>query len=55
MAQQQFPIENDRHTYQQALSRLGILAAFWAFATLLMLKKDEWEWWQTLASRFKMR
>jgi ABC-type multidrug transport system ATPase subunit/ABC-type multidrug transport system permease subunit len=55
MAQLQFPIENDRHTYQQALSRLGILAAFWAVATLLTLKKDEWEWWQTLASHFKLK
>lgn len=49
-----FP-QKQRSTYKQSMSRLGILAGFWALATLLMLKKDEWEWWRTLASRLKFK
>jgi len=40
-----------RHTYPESLARLGAMASFWALATLLALKRDEWEWWHTLKSR----
>jgi len=44
-----------RHTWSEAFSRLAAMAAFWAIATLAMLKKDEWEWWQDLAARLKLK
>jgi len=61
MADQQFPSDGKgkdsipRHTWLQALSRLGAMAVFWAMATLVMLKKDEWEWWRSLATQLKLK
>lgn len=63
IAQQYFPAKVNpstpqnvpRHTYQQALFRLSAMAVFWALATVAMLKRDEWEWWQRLVSQLKLR
>jgi len=35
------------------LAWLGGMLIFWACATLMALKRDEWEWWQTLKSRVR--
>ena len=43
-----------RHSWPEAMGRLAALAAFWAFATLAMLKREEWKWWQGLATRLRL-
>ena len=43
--------EPPRHSYAASLARLGAMFLFWASATLLALKRDEWEWWQNLKLR----
>ncbi len=61
IAEQQFSADDKhrnsipRHTWPQALARLGVMAVFWAMVTLAMLKKDEWEWWRNLATQLKRK
>lgn len=45
--------EPPRHSYAASLAWLGGMLIFWACATLMALKRDEWEWWQTLKSRVR--
>ena len=61
LAEKSFPEGEDgmnpdvrlRHSYGESLARLGGMVLFWACATLMALKREEWEWWQTLKSRLR--